>query len=174
MVIPQQPRGKKRFFWDFVLNNYTLEECESVKVILDEISDAYVVGKEVGASGTPHLQGCIKLKKGNYKSYLINKLGNRYSFREGRNIKAMAEYCSKDEVWINKNVEKLELKKQRNHDELMNDTMEYVGLRRISHKENYEKFLRETSKDFEGYEWLKEYLRSKAESEINEYAIWRK
>ncbi len=180
MVIPQQPRGKKKFFWDLVLNNYTLEECESVKVILEEICDAYVVSKEVGDEcKTPHLQGCLKLKKGNYKTYLVNKLGKRCSFREGRNINAMRDYCMglddkpNSELWISKNVERIKLDRRRTHDELMNDTMEYVGLRRISHKENYERFLRETSPDFEGYEWLKEYLRSKAENEINDIEIWR-
>lgn len=115
MVIPQKTRGSKRFFWDFTLNNYTNEDCESVKEILEKISDAFVVGKEIGKEKeTPHLQGCIKLKKGNYKTYLINQLGERFSFREGRNIEAMRDYCMKDNIWIKKNIERIKIYKNNN------------------------------------------------------------
>ena len=109
MVIPQTVRGPKRFYWDIVCNNYTDGECESVKVIFEDIGDAYIIGKEIGESGTPHLQMMIKLKKGNYKSFLIKKLGSRFSIREGRNINAMREYCMKDgDIYSSKNVDRIE------------------------------------------------------------------
>jgi hypothetical protein len=49
----------------FTLNNYTEEECISLKNSLDSVCNHLnfcIVGKEVGQSGTPHLQGYIRLK----------------------------------------------------------------------------------------------------------------
>jgi len=103
MVIPRTTtRGKKLFWWDFTLNNYTNEMCDSVTVTLEKLCEHYIVGKEIGDSGTPHLQGMFKLKKTNYKSYLLNSdlnkgcLTNKLSFRPGRNISALRDYCLKD------------------------------------------------------------------------------
>lgn len=160
MVIPQDTRGKKRFFWDIVCNNYTDELCESVKVSFDEIADAYVIGKEIGESGTPHLQMCIKLKKGNYKSFLINRLGKKFSIREGRNINAMREYCMKDSVWASKNVERIA--SSIPFDEKVNNMFSFEYINR---KELYDKFLREVSKDMDGYWDLEKYLRDNLEKD---------
>lgn len=127
MVIPQQARGKKLFYWDLVLNNYTDDDCECVKVIFSEIASAYIIGKEVGArNNTPHLQMCLKLKKGNYKTFILNKfketcVGNRISIREGRNITAMREYCRKENVWLEHNVEAISSNnKKKNFEEWIN------------------------------------------------------
>lgn len=49
----------------FTLNNYTEEECQSLLRCINFLEpqiDYCIVGKEVAASGTPHLQGYIKLK----------------------------------------------------------------------------------------------------------------
>lgn len=154
MVIPQSTRGTKRFYWDIVCNNYTLEECEFVKVTFDNIADAYIIGKEVGSGGTPHLQMMVKLKKGNYKSFLIKKLGNRFSIREGRNINAMKEYCQKDgDIYAKLNVERIQASK--NLDEKID---EQFGFRSINRRKLYDKFILETDPNLEGYDWLKSYL----------------
>lgn len=102
MVIPKVKRGAKRFYWDLVLNNYTSEDCEVVKQVFQENCQAYIVAKEIGSvKNTPHLQMCVKLKKGNYKSYILNLfkytcVGKRISIREIRNIEACKNYCLKD------------------------------------------------------------------------------
>jgi len=100
----QKTRGKQSAYWDFVLNNYTDDMCVAVS---DEIlnCDQYfesIVGKEVGASGTPHLQGYIKLNKRQYKSFLLNSnlnkgiLKDKLSFRPGRNPEALKAYVQKE------------------------------------------------------------------------------
>lgn len=117
MVIPKvntsAMRGKKRFYWDLVLNNFTDADCECVQDVFEFIGESYIVAKEIGESGTPHLQMMIKLKKGNYKSYILNSfketcVSNRISIREGRNIDAMKAYCLKDgDICFKKNLENI-------------------------------------------------------------------
>lgn len=82
--------------YDFVLNNYTIEDCAKIKEILTKICKKWVIGYEVGESGTPHLQGYIHLLKKERKSTLIKKLGTRVSLRPVRNDTACIEYCKKD------------------------------------------------------------------------------
>lgn len=121
-------RGKKLLYWDIVLNNYTDEECELVKVVFNKIGNSFVIGKEIGEKGTPHLQCCIKLIKGNYISFVYNKLKEvglinkdkncRCSVREGRNMVALVEYCQKGgEIVEMKNVEEFKLEKKISNQE---------------------------------------------------------
>lgn len=115
MVIPikTSTRGNKRFYWDCVLNNYTEMDCEIVKCAFEDWCDAYIIGLEIGKSGTKHLQCMVKLKKGNYKSYILGLfkntcVGNRISIREGRNIDAMKNYCLKDgNIFSVKNIDRI-------------------------------------------------------------------
>jgi len=119
MVITQttkKERGNKRFYWSMTLNNYTEEECESVKVNLEKHCDAYLVCKEVGECGTPHLQGTLKMKKGCYKSFLVNNINkinkDRGDYKEWRNMGSLLTYCDGETekkgissiLWIHKNV----------------------------------------------------------------------
>lgn len=52
-------RTRKAVKWVFTLNNYT--ECEYTEVLgtLKKAAKNFIVGKEVGAEGTPHLQGAF-------------------------------------------------------------------------------------------------------------------
>lgn len=87
--------------WCFTLNNYTEIEY---KEMLDQFSSnsskfSYIIGKEVGASGTPHLQGYVKFDKKQRPSAL--KLSKRIHWEsckgsEEDNIK----YCSKDGNYV--------------------------------------------------------------------------
>jgi len=116
-------RGNKKLYWDLVLNNYTEKECDDVIELFEEIGKSFVIGKEVGESGTPHLQACIKLNKPNYSTYIYNMIkkkgivndeGNsRCSIRPGRNIEALAEYCRKgNDIIAEKNMDEFKLIKK--------------------------------------------------------------
>ena len=82
--------------YDFVLNNYSEQECAMIKESLTKICKKWIIGYEVGESGTPHLQGYISLIKKERKTSLNKKLGGRCSFRACRNEAALIEYCKKD------------------------------------------------------------------------------
>ncbi len=48
--------------WCFTLNNYSETDCSSIVPILTTFCDKYRIAKEIGESGTPHLQGFISFK----------------------------------------------------------------------------------------------------------------
>lgn len=111
-------------YWCFTLNNYTEEHCSSIKEVLEyEGINEYVIGKEVGEKGTPHLQGFVAFK---------NKLRPLHIFgikeihwekcKAGR--KANLEYCSKAEDIFATNMkipEKIKLINKEDFKEWQND-----------------------------------------------------
>jgi len=48
--------------WCFTMNNYTEEAYSSIIRVLDDSCDVAIIGKEIGESGTPHLQGYCEFK----------------------------------------------------------------------------------------------------------------
>lgn len=88
--------------WCFTLNNYTNEDLSQLSKYFEQTTDFYIIGKEIGESGTPHLQGYFErkqqvrfdtLKKIMPKCHLEKAKGNRLS-----NV----EYCSKTNDYIAK------------------------------------------------------------------------
>jgi len=85
----------------FTLNNYT--EADT-KVFADELPAIYsyaVVGKEVGESGTPHLQGYVKMRKRTAAKKAFNDLAALFESRPHMEVakgsaKKNRVYCSKD------------------------------------------------------------------------------
>lgn len=92
----KQPQANKSrsYGWCFTLNNYTVEEL----INLDNIECQYIIcGKEVGESGTQHIQGYIHYKTNVRFAQVKKALGPRAHIepRMGTLIQAI-EYCKKD------------------------------------------------------------------------------
>lgn len=83
----------------FTLNNYTEEEY---KKILDWKCNYIVIGKEVGESGTPHLQGYVEWDNSK-KLQTLKNLNPRIHWekRKGTAYEA-SNYCKKDGQFIEK------------------------------------------------------------------------
>ncbi|AXQ66326.1 MAG: putative viral replication protein [Cressdnaviricota sp.] len=78
--------------WCFTVNNYTADQEE----VLKNIPCNYLIyGREVGASGTPHLQGYIQLKERKMLSGVRKLLACHWEPAKGTPEQNKA-YCSKD------------------------------------------------------------------------------
>lgn len=83
--------------WCFTLNNYSEKEYNEILYYLKHKKHAlFIVGKEVGSNGTPHLQGYIHCENAISFETLKN-LNNRWHLEKARgNDKQNYEYCSKE------------------------------------------------------------------------------
>lgn len=80
--------------WCFTINNYTEEEY---KQCIDAICQYIVVGKEVGESGTPHLQGYIHYDQPVPMSRVKHDLSQRAHVEKRFGTLSQAvDYCKKD------------------------------------------------------------------------------
>lgn len=86
--------------WTFTLNNYTADNEVQIRAAFESGGIVYVVyGKEVGASGTPHLQGTVVLKKRTRLTGLVKLLGQAH-YEVCRNLQKSVEYCKKDADYL--------------------------------------------------------------------------
>lgn len=80
----------------FTLNNYSNEEYSGILQFLGVSTKYFVIGKEVGDSGTPHLQGYCRMLKRYLLSALRVKLSPRIHLEVARGTPADNRvYCSK-------------------------------------------------------------------------------
>jgi Putative viral replication protein/RNA helicase len=94
-------RGPYAKHWVFTVNNYTDEECTRLRALHSECTSrrvTYLVfGREQGASGTPHLQGYIRLDRKCRLSWLKKEISSRGHFEVSRGSPLQAaSYCKKD------------------------------------------------------------------------------
>jgi len=85
--------------WCFTLNNYSdVEETHVSTLLGNQSSVAYgVVGKEVGASGTPHLQGFVVFTHGISFATARRRISVRAHLEVAQaSAEAAANYCKKD------------------------------------------------------------------------------
>jgi hypothetical protein len=96
----------------FTLNNYTDEECSQLEVILNshlKNIEYCIIGKEIGANGTPHLQGFIhfrpsflKARDGTLTKWrsLIPALARAHMESAFGTDEQSRTYCAKENVFI--------------------------------------------------------------------------
>lgn len=88
--------NSQRKRWCFTLNNFTPAEYDAIVSSVDNY-DYLVVGKEVGESGTPHLQGFFILKTKLRLNQVKALVSARAHFEAARGTPSQASlYCKKD------------------------------------------------------------------------------
>jgi len=81
----------------FTTNNYDQETYTRILNFFEEEAKYWIIGKETGESGTPHLQGYATFKRKHTFDAVRNKLGNRSHIESSRGTpRQNREYCSKD------------------------------------------------------------------------------
>jgi len=93
--------------WTITLNNYNEEEWNSISELAQMHSEKFILGKEVGESGTPHVQGYIYFKNPRDMKSVKKVLKNERLHLEiaKGSTKQNLAYCSKDGDYISKGME---------------------------------------------------------------------
>lgn len=125
----------------FTLNNYTQEEYDFLFTC--KLFRYAILGKEIGESDTPHIQGYAVLTKRMRLNALKKELGNRIHFESRKGTHEQArDYCKKDDNYV----EIGEPPKQGNRTDLAIaiDTLKNNGLKRVAeeHPEVFVKYSR--------------------------------
>lgn len=86
------------FNWCLTLNNYSDAEYSQILSYCESDECRYwIIGKEVGDEGTPHLQGFFSLRRRRNLGYVRSKCGSRIHFEVARGTaRQNRAYCSKD------------------------------------------------------------------------------
>ena len=87
--------------WSFTWNNYPADACGSKGPLVPLLNSLgkYIIGKEVGESGTPHLQGYIEFNKKVRALSVGLPVGIHWEKSKGNRTSNIA-YCSKDGDYI--------------------------------------------------------------------------
>lgn len=94
-------RNTKVLAWCFTLNNYGETEYSEIISKIRACCVYFIVGREVGEAGTPHLQGYFILKERSRISTLKTTISSRAHFEAARGKGgANRAYCSKDGDFI--------------------------------------------------------------------------
>ncbi len=94
-VLKQGNQVKK---YDFTYNNYEISEIETIERKLTILCCKFAFQEEIGESGTPHLQGCVWLKRAMRMTELLKhqELAS-CSWRPIRNWEAATKYCTSND-----------------------------------------------------------------------------
>lgn len=111
---PMSKRSPETKSYCFTLNNYSDLELNNIIEILKKEGAQYIIGKEIGAQNTPHLQGYFKLKVKKPFDRIMRLLNNkRIHLEKCKGTTSQNElYCTKDMNFVSnyyKAPEKLEL-----------------------------------------------------------------
>lgn len=88
--------------WCFTLNNYSGAELQSLSELGTASQCTYLIyGKEVGESGTPHLQGFVSFKNVETFNTVKSWVGLRCHLEKARaaDLSKARDYCKKENDW---------------------------------------------------------------------------
>lgn len=88
-------RGPRAKNWTFTLNNYTDEDVARLSLPLPGTVAYLIFGKEVGESGTPHLQGYVSFKNRVRMQHVLAFTGQAH-LEIARFPQRAIEYCKKE------------------------------------------------------------------------------
>ncbi len=91
--MPRVKQITQGIHWCFTFNNYQVEHLELIAAKLTDLATRYVFQEELGESGTPHLQGYVKLKKRARPTQFA--LPKEIHWEKCRNPTASMDYCQK-------------------------------------------------------------------------------
>jgi len=87
----------RKYHYCFTLNNYTEDEYNKIIEAAERSTKYWIIGKEVGDSGTPHLQGYFSLRRCGNLRHVRNLFGPRIHFEVARGTaRQNRQYCVKD------------------------------------------------------------------------------
>lgn len=92
-VVGRTPQRSKS--WCFTINNYTDDDIARLESLTDKVH-YLVAGREVGETGTPHLQGFVKFKTRVRLAGALAIIG-RAHMEVARMVRAAVEYCKKED-----------------------------------------------------------------------------
>lgn len=145
--------------WFGTWNNYTQDEFNSFKEWCDSETISYVIGKEVGEQGTPHLQFIIRFENKRSFSALKKKWGKLH-LENCRVWRDSVRYCMKEGEYITKNINEEDYK-DRPATAPRTGRAIPVNDRptdRPEHELQYEKFMEEEYKDIVWHDWQQTVL----------------
>ena len=94
-----RPNGTRARHWQFTINNYDRNDERQLEHLGSRAGEdvRYLIyGKEVGATGTPHLQGHVSYNKQVWFSTVQNELPDGAHIEMVRLLRRHIEYCKKD------------------------------------------------------------------------------
>jgi len=87
--------GDRSTNWVFTLNNYTEEDIKNINTWLEKGAGGVAYAKEVGASGTPHLQGYVHMKDRSHLKRMKGLSGKCHWEKMKGKLRDSEKYCSK-------------------------------------------------------------------------------
>lgn len=90
--------GEQSKHWVFTLNNYTTNDVDRILTLGGAVR-YLVVGREVGAQGTPHLQGFVSFVQRKRLAQVKSVLGGNPHVEIARDPPGAIVYCKKDGDW---------------------------------------------------------------------------
>lgn len=84
--------------WCFTLNNYLNKDIEQISALCASFCKYAIIGKEVGDSGTPHLQGYLEFKERKRPKSVFSYTDKIYWTKSKGSKEENYFYCSKQEI----------------------------------------------------------------------------